>query len=146
MFYQNVDDELDWMKEKEQSLSLSDLSKATDYTMVFHKLHSHQALEAEVHNHEATLRNIIDNGNELSSKKDYAADTILSKIDELENTWDDLYDVIAKRKDRIEEMMEGFGGDPATYREKIEDIEREEREGGKRVESDMGWWQRYFSK
>ena len=104
-FYQNVDDELDWMKEKEQSLSLSDLSKATDYTMVFHKLHSHQALEAEVHNHEATLRNIIDNGNELSSKKDYAADTILSKIDELENTWDDLYDVIAKRKDRIEEMM-----------------------------------------
>lgn len=104
-FYQNVDDELDWIKEKEQSLSLSDLSKATDYTVVFHKMHSQQALEAEVNNHEATLRNIIENGHELSTKSDYATDTVLSKIDELENTWDDLYDVIGKRKDRIAEMM-----------------------------------------
>ncbi|EDV20211.1 uncharacterized protein TRIADDRAFT_32391 [Trichoplax adhaerens] len=104
-FYQNVDDELDWMKGKNQSLSLTDLTKATDCSYVIHKLRSHQALEAEVNNNETLLRNIIDTGNQLSKNNNYDSSMILSKINNLASAWNNLVDSMSKRKDRIAEIL-----------------------------------------
>ncbi|XP_026313733.1 spectrin beta chain isoform X3 [Hyposmocoma kahamanoa] len=99
-FYWDMADEENWIKEKEQIVSVDDIGH--DLTTVYLLVSKHRALEASAHAHEPQLMAVAAVGDELVSQGHFGADRIQERLRDILSQWNHLLDVVSLRKHRLD--------------------------------------------
>nr|XP_034832695.1 spectrin beta chain isoform X2 [Maniola hyperantus] len=99
-FYWDMADEENWIKEKEQIVSVDDIGH--DLTTVYLLISKHKALEADVEAHEPQLMRVAAVGDELISQGHFGADRIQDRLRDILSQWNHLLDVVSLRKNRLD--------------------------------------------
>ncbi|XP_050344038.1 spectrin beta chain isoform X6 [Nymphalis io] len=99
-FYWDMADEENWIKEKEQIVSVDDIGH--DLTTVYLLISKHKALEADVLAHEPQLMSVAAVGDELISQGHFGADRIQERLRDILSQWNHLLDVVSLRKNRLD--------------------------------------------
>uniref|UniRef100_A0A2A4JKU8 Spectrin beta chain, non-erythrocytic 2 n=1 Tax=Heliothis virescens TaxID=7102 RepID=A0A2A4JKU8_HELVI len=99
-FYWDMADEENWIKEKEQIVSVDDIGH--DLTTVYLLISKHKALEADVQAHEPQLMSVAAVGDELISQGHFGADRIQDRLRDILSQWNHLLDMVSLRKNRLD--------------------------------------------
>ncbi|GBP22289.1 Spectrin beta chain [Eumeta japonica] len=99
-FYWDMADEENWIKEKEQIVSVDDIGH--DLTTVYLLISKHKALEGDVLAHEPQLMAVAAVGDELVSQGHFGADRIQDRLRDILSQWNHLLDLVSLRKNRLE--------------------------------------------
>ncbi|XP_037873168.2 spectrin beta chain isoform X9 [Bombyx mori] len=99
-FYWDMADEENWIKEKEQIVSVDDIGH--DLTTVYLLISKHKALEADVLAHEPQLMSVAAVGDELISQGHFGADRIQERLRDILSQWNHLLDLVSLRKSRLD--------------------------------------------
>ncbi|CAB3255875.1 unnamed protein product [Arctia plantaginis] len=99
-FYWDMADEENWIKEKEQIVSVDDIGH--DLTTVYLLISKHKALEADVLAHEVQLMGVAAVGDELISQGHFGADRIQDRLRDILSQWNHLLDLVSLRKNRLD--------------------------------------------
>ncbi|KAJ8913948.1 hypothetical protein NQ315_015185 [Exocentrus adspersus] len=97
-------DEDNWIKEKEQIVSTSDIGH--DLTTVNLLLSKHKILENELAAHESQLEAALGVGEELINGGHFGAEKIQERLNEIRDAWKHLLDLAAYRRKRLEEAVD----------------------------------------
>lgn len=103
-FYWDMADEDNWIKEKEQIVSTTDVGH--DLTTVNLLLSKHKALENEISAHEPQLEAVLGVGDELVSSGHFGAEKVQERLNEIRSAWKHLIDLAAYRRKRLEEAVD----------------------------------------
>ncbi|XP_018330207.1 spectrin beta chain isoform X2 [Agrilus planipennis] len=103
-FYWDMADEDNWIKEKEQIVSTSDIGH--DLTTVNLLLSKHKALENEIQAHEPQLMAVVAVGDELVNSGHFGAERVQERLREILAMWNNLLDLAAFRRKRLEEAVD----------------------------------------
>ncbi|XP_066147280.1 spectrin beta chain isoform X2 [Euwallacea fornicatus] len=103
-FYWDMADEDNWIKEKEQIVSTSDIGH--DLTTVNLLLSKHRILENELSAHEPQLEAALSVGEELIQSGHFGAKEIQDRLSEIREAWKHLLDLAAYRRKRLEEAVD----------------------------------------
>ncbi|XP_021352010.1 spectrin alpha chain-like [Mizuhopecten yessoensis] len=103
-FLRDVEDEEDWIREKEPIASST--NRGRDLIGVQNLLKKHQALQAELGGHEPRINNVCHHGNEMIKDGHFAAKEINQKIDGLQDKWRQLKDKAFQRKQDLEDSLQ----------------------------------------
>lgn len=99
-FYWDMADEENWIKEKEQIVSVDDIGH--DLTTVYLLVSKHKALESEVASHEPQLMSVAGVGDELVKDGHFGSDRIQERLREILSQWNHLLDLVSLRKARLD--------------------------------------------
>ncbi|CAH0560832.1 unnamed protein product [Brassicogethes aeneus] len=103
-FYWDMADEDNWIKEKEQIVSTSDIGH--DLTTVNLLSSKHKILENEISAHEPQLEEATNVGEELIKSGHFGAEKIRERLSEIQGAWKHLLDLAAQRRQRLEEAVD----------------------------------------
>ncbi|XP_067662527.1 spectrin alpha chain-like isoform X1 [Haliotis asinina] len=103
-FLRDVEDEEDWIREKEPIASST--NRGRDLIGVQNLMKKHQALQAELAGHEPRISNVCDVGKDMVKEGHFAEDTINQKIGELQDKWQTLKDKATQRKQDLEDSLQ----------------------------------------
>ncbi|CAG5135132.1 unnamed protein product, partial [Candidula unifasciata] len=103
-FLRDVEDEEDWIRDKEPFASSS--NRGRDLIGVQNLMKKHQALLAEIAGHEPRISNVCQTGNEMIKEGHFAADTIRETTAELKEKWQALKDKAFQRKQDLEDSLQ----------------------------------------
>ncbi|KMQ98255.1 spectrin beta chain isoform x6 [Lasius niger] len=104
LFYWDMADEENWIKEKEQIVSTGDIGH--DLTTINLLLSKHKALENEIQSHEPQLMSVAAVGDELVRQQHFGSDRIQERLQEILGMWNHLLDLAAFRRKRLEEAVD----------------------------------------
>ncbi|XP_077282982.1 spectrin beta chain isoform X2 [Arctopsyche grandis] len=102
-FYWDTADEENWIKEKEQIVSVDDIGH--DLTTVYLLLSKHNALDNEVKSHDPQLKAVIGVGDELVEDGHFGADKIQDRLHDILGQWNHLRDLVSLRRDRLDSAV-----------------------------------------
>lgn len=105
-FLWDMEDEKEWIKEKSQLMSSPDLGH--DLSSVSRLLRKHKFIEEECQMHLHVLETALKNGTQLIDDGNQGKVNISQRIDELNQLWSQLVDLIAERRQRLFESQEFF--------------------------------------
>lgn len=103
-FLRDVEDEEDWIREKEPIASST--NRGRDLIGVQNLMKKHQALQAEVAGHEPRINNVCQSGQEMIKGGHFAADQIDNKTKDLKDKWQALKDKAQQRKQDLEDSLQ----------------------------------------
>ncbi|ERL92017.1 hypothetical protein D910_09339 [Dendroctonus ponderosae] len=103
-FYWDMADEDNWIKEKEQIVSTSDIGH--DLTTVNLLLSKHKILENELSAHEPQLDDALGVGEELIQSGHFGSKEIQDRLTEIRDAWKHLLDLASYRRKRLEEAVD----------------------------------------
>ncbi|XP_050732395.1 spectrin beta chain-like isoform X2 [Eriocheir sinensis] len=103
-FYWDMAEEENWIKEKEQILSTSDIGH--DLITVNLLLTKHKTVEEELLSHEPQLMAVVKIGEELIAQQHFGSDKIQERIDEIMGMWNNLKERSANRKKRLTDAVD----------------------------------------
>ncbi|XP_045122381.1 spectrin beta chain-like isoform X4 [Portunus trituberculatus] len=103
-FYWDMAEEENWIKEKEQILSTSDIGH--DLITVNLLLTKHKTVEEELSSHEPQLMACVKIGEELIAQQHFGSDKIQERIDEIMGMWNNLKEKSANRKKRLTDAVD----------------------------------------
>ncbi|XP_060065678.1 spectrin alpha chain-like isoform X1 [Ylistrum balloti] len=103
-FLRDVEDEEDWIREKEPIASST--NRGRDLIGVQNLLKKHQALQAELGGHEPRINNVCHHGNDMIKDGHFAAKEINQKIEGLQDKWQQLKDKAFQRKQDLEDSLQ----------------------------------------
>ncbi|XP_031340311.1 spectrin beta chain isoform X2 [Photinus pyralis] len=103
-FYWDMADEENWIKEKEQIVSTSDIGH--DLTTVNLLLSKHKALENEISGHEPQLAQGVAVGEELIGSGHFGAERVQERLKEIQGMWNHLLNLASARRKRLEEAVD----------------------------------------
>ena len=103
-FYWDMAEEENWIKEKEQILSTSDIGH--DLITVNLLLTKHKTVEEELLSHEPQLVAVVKVGEELIAQQHFGSDKIQERIDEIMGMWNNLKEKSANRKKRLTDAVD----------------------------------------
>ncbi|XP_042238845.1 spectrin beta chain-like isoform X1 [Homarus americanus] len=103
-FYWDMAEEENWIKEKEQILSTSDIGH--DLITVNLLLTKHKTVEEELLSHEPQVMAVVKVGEELIAQQHFGSDKIQERIDEIVGMWTNLKDRSANRKKRLTDAVD----------------------------------------
>ncbi|RUS85999.1 hypothetical protein EGW08_006269 [Elysia chlorotica] len=101
-FLRDIEDEEDWIREKEPIASSTNRGKNSPPPAVLFP----KNCIAEVAGHEPRISNVCQSGKEMIRDGHFAADTITTKIDELQDKWQALKDKAQQRKQDLEDSLQ----------------------------------------
>eukprot|EP00118_Oscarella_pearsei_P018140 m.184464 g.184464 ORF g.184464 m.184464 type:complete len:3710 (+) comp39319_c1_seq2:34-11163(+) len=104
-FFRDIDDELAWIREREPVASASDLGQ--NLTGVRNLMKKHQALEGEIVSHFDHFESTANTGHGLMLAGHQNSDEIQSRIDVLKEQWEGLQQLVAERKQKLQDSEEG---------------------------------------
>ncbi|XP_048733527.1 spectrin alpha chain, non-erythrocytic 1-like isoform X2 [Ostrea edulis] len=102
-FYQfkfDVDEEVQWIKEKLPAAASADYGKSLVDAQNFQK--KHQKLDLEIHGHQPIVERVLATGDKLIDQKHYNGKQIKDKCQELQVSWDDLLNKSKIRKKNLD--------------------------------------------
>jgi spectrin beta len=103
-FYRDVEDELSWIQEKRPTAASTDLgSNLSDVHILVKK---HQALESEIVSHEPLIEAVANTAHHMVEKKHYASKEVQQRLDYLNSQLQQLKDLAAQRKARLQDALE----------------------------------------
>ncbi|KAK8720528.1 hypothetical protein OTU49_013268 [Cherax quadricarinatus] len=103
-FYWDMAEEENWIKEKEQILSTSDIGH--DLITVNLLLTKHKTVEEELLSHEPQIMAVVKVGEELIIQQHFGSDKIQERIDEIMGMWNNLKEKSATRKKRLTDAVD----------------------------------------
>ncbi|KAK6634026.1 hypothetical protein RUM44_004633 [Polyplax serrata] len=103
-FYWDMADEENWIKEKEQIVMNGDIGH--DLTTINLLLSKHKALENEMASHEPQLMSVVSIGEELVNRDHFGATRVKERLQEILGMWQNLSDLAALRRKRLEEAVD----------------------------------------
>lgn len=102
-FVHNVDEELNWIKERKHQSASTDLG--TNLSGVHTLLAKHQVLEEELRSHEPSVTSLSDEGNRLIVDDHYASTDIQESLKELMDAWNDLNEQTKQRSKNLDDSL-----------------------------------------
>ncbi|KAL5013103.1 hypothetical protein ScPMuIL_011654 [Solemya velum] len=103
-FLRDVEDEEDWIREKEPIASST--NRGRDLIGVQNLMKKHHALQAELVGHEPRINNVSQHGDEMINEGHFAAEEIQQKISDLNDRWAQLKDRAGQRKQDLEDSLQ----------------------------------------
>ncbi|XP_046664582.1 LOW QUALITY PROTEIN: spectrin beta chain-like [Homalodisca vitripennis] len=103
-FYWDMADEENWIKEKEQIVSTTEIGH--DLTTINLLLSKHKALENEIGSHEPQLMSVVAVGDQLVKQQHFGAERIQERLQDTLGNWNHLLDLAALRRKRLEEAVD----------------------------------------
>ncbi|XP_071530660.1 spectrin beta chain isoform X5 [Panulirus ornatus] len=103
-FYWDMAEEENWIKEKEQILSTSDIGH--DLITVNLLLTKHKTVEEELLSHDPQVMAVVKSGEELIAQQHFGSDKIQERIDEILGMWNSLKERSAARKKRLTDAVD----------------------------------------
>lgn len=105
-FYDDVEDEEAWIKEKEQIMSSPDLGH--DLTSVRLLLTKHKANEDELNSRYSHLPTVLQVGHDLIKADNFGSEKIQNRIDNIEEQWKNLLELANFRRRRLMEAVDFY--------------------------------------
>jgi spectrin alpha len=103
-FYRSLDDEEAWIKEKKTYASSEDYGR--DIVGVTNLQKKHRRLEGEITAHEPAIREVQRHGEEiLAESNEFDRDEIERRIRHLLESWEELLQLAAKRRRKLDESL-----------------------------------------
>ncbi|XP_013777045.2 LOW QUALITY PROTEIN: spectrin beta chain, non-erythrocytic 1-like [Limulus polyphemus] len=96
----DVDSELQWIKEHMPAASSQDIGQNLINAQNLYK--KHEKLEQEIEGHQPVIEKTLDIGKALIDQKHFASPSIKSKSKELQDSWQELLSLAAKRREMLE--------------------------------------------
>lgn len=103
-FIRDVDDEEDWIREKEPIAAST--NRGRDLIGVQNLMKKHQALQAELGGHESRITAVSDQGREMVDEGHFASEDIQNRIEELQEKWGSLKDKAKQREQDLEDSLQ----------------------------------------
>ncbi|XP_052834596.1 spectrin alpha chain isoform X3 [Octopus bimaculoides] len=103
-FLRDVEDEEDWIREKEPIAAST--NRGRDLIGVQSLIKKHQGLLAELAGHESRITNVCQLGQGMIGEGHFAADEIQHKIQELDEKWNNLKDKANQRKQDLDDSLQ----------------------------------------
>ncbi|BHF71927.1 hypothetical protein SprV_0401498800 [Sparganum proliferum] len=103
-FYRDVEDEEDWIREKEPVAASSNVGR--DLIGVQNLIKKHQAVMAEIAGHEPRIDDVCAAGEAMVNEGHFAGDDIRKRIEELRNYWDSLRQKSENRRQLLEDSLQ----------------------------------------
>ncbi|XP_022101019.1 spectrin alpha chain, non-erythrocytic 1-like isoform X4 [Acanthaster planci] len=103
-FLRDVDDEEAWIREKEPIVTST--NRGRDLIGVQNLIKKNQALMTEISGHEPRITSVAKIGREMIDEEHFASEEIATKVNALEEKWQNLKDKAAKRKEDLDDSLE----------------------------------------
>lgn len=103
-WFRDMEDEAQWIREKEPVAAST--NRGRDLIGVQNLIKKHQAVLAEINNHENRTVAVIENGEQLIKDHPLSSDDIKSRLDALKDHWHNLKDKSAQRKQDLEDSLQ----------------------------------------
>lgn len=102
--FRDIEDEMAWVREKEQVAASS--NRGRDLIGVQNLIKKHQALTAEIANHEPQINQVVRNGEEMMERGHFLAGEMREKLTSLKMAWAALRDKAEKRRGELEDSLQ----------------------------------------
>ncbi|XP_072386610.1 spectrin alpha chain isoform X2 [Diabrotica undecimpunctata] len=102
--FRDVEDEEAWIREKEPVAAST--NRGRDLIGVQNLIKKHQAVLAEINNHEGRIRAVIDAGKQMMEDEHFASDEIRNRVNALNDHWDSLKEKSTQRKQDLEDSLQ----------------------------------------
>jgi spectrin alpha len=103
-FYRDVEDEEDWIREKEPIASSENTGR--DLIGVQTLLKKHSALQTELTGHDPRIAELIHEGEQLIKEEHFAKEDIAQRIDQLRHQWQQLLEHSTHRRQLLDDSLE----------------------------------------
>jgi spectrin alpha len=104
IFYRNVDDEEDWIREREPLAASPNIGR--DLITVQSLQKRHNALQAEIRDHKPRIQDLENEARQLIAEKHYAQDEIASRMQKLSQEWQSLVNNADHRQQLLEDSSQ----------------------------------------
>ncbi|CRL06706.1 CLUMA_CG019447, isoform A [Clunio marinus] len=102
--FRDLEDEAAWIREKEPVAAST--NRGRDLIGVQNLIKKHQAVLAEIHNHENRISGVIEGGEAMLKQQPHSIDEIKSRLDSLKDQWHNLKDKSAQRKQDLDDSLQ----------------------------------------
>ncbi|GFT44789.1 spectrin alpha chain [Nephila pilipes] len=102
--YRDVEDEEAWIREKEPIAAST--NRGRDLIGVQNLIKKHQAMLAEINNHENRVRSVCQSGEEMVQEGHFASNEIQKRLSNLNEKWQALKDKALQRKQDLEDSLQ----------------------------------------
>jgi spectrin alpha len=102
--FRDIEDEESWIREKEPIAAST--NRGRDLIGVQNLIKKHQAVLAEIHNHEHRIRSVCDAAEDMIREGHFAADEIQKRVYGLNDRWHSLKDKANQRKQDLEDSLQ----------------------------------------
>ncbi|XP_072162112.1 spectrin alpha chain [Bemisia tabaci] len=102
--FRDVEDEEAWIREKEPIAAST--NRGRDLIGVQNLIKKHQAVLAEIHNHESRIDAVKQDAEKMIADNHFAADEIKNRIANLDQHWSQLKDKALQRKQDLEDSLQ----------------------------------------
>ncbi|KAJ8920410.1 hypothetical protein NQ315_005276 [Exocentrus adspersus] len=102
--FRDIEDEEAWIREKEPIAGST--NRGRDLIGVQNLIKKHQAVLAEVNNHDARIRAVIDAGKQMMEDEHFASDEIRNRVTALNDHWESLKEKSNQRKQDLEDSLQ----------------------------------------
>jgi spectrin alpha len=103
-FYRDVEDEEDWIREKEPIAASA--NRGRDLIGVQNLMKKHQALLTELAGHDPRIVAVCGQGEQMVKEGHFAGDDITRKVHELQDKWNNLKDKANKRREDLDDSLQ----------------------------------------
>ncbi|XP_055377124.1 spectrin alpha chain isoform X3 [Condylostylus longicornis] len=102
--FRDLEDEAAWIREKEPIATST--NRGRDLIGVQNLIKKHQAVLAEINNHEPRLINVIQAGEQMIKDQPYASEEIKQRVDALRDQWNALKEKTLQRKQDLDDSLQ----------------------------------------
>lgn len=102
--FRDLEDEAAWIREKDPIAGST--NRGRDLIGVQNLIKKHQAVLAEINNHESRLAAVVNSGEQMLDDQPYSSEDIRARLDLLKDQWSNLKEKALQRKQDLEDSLQ----------------------------------------